>query len=465
MTEHDIFAKHRPEVGDSETTGQNEFLVRHSQLRTLGGATLIWHGIAMRMKPEDFQMGTRIGLGANWPFGYDELERHYAKAEATLQVAGDVGDPGHPPRSSPFPLPAMPFELDDGPFINAMRRRGATVQRQCIARNTASINGRSQCQSTGTCRYCPFGARFTGDQLLEDVAKRPGVQVISATAALRLIFSTQTSAAALEARNTQSGKTIRIEADRFVVCGGGIESPKLLINSRSRWWPSGVGNHGEMLGKFFFTHPLLVMMGRRSPNPKRVTKELGYPTATSRYYDDAAFQRDGKFTVQCWGLGHDLGTMMIDGAKRGDIERRIEAENTTSLAILADEVPEAGNTVGLAARVDRYGLPRTRIHYTWGARTHSQLARIKKAVTSLAGGSVWVPLAAMMDPSLANWAPRAGERTPDWYLPVLASRSVRCTPVLNSNSRFGENTSVGLRVCSSRIWNRLVPVADSYTAM
>ena len=215
------------------------------------------------------------------------------------------------------------------------------------------------------------------------VATHPQMQVISSMAAQHLVFSDASTAAFLEARDVVTGDSVRIEAERFIICGGGIESPKLLLNSQNPWWPQGVGNRSGCLGRFFFTHPLIVAIGSRAPNPNRVTKELSYPTATSRYYDDPAFQQSGKFTIQCWGLGHDLGTMMIDGFSRQNIEERIEHQNRTSLAILIDEVPEWENRVGLAPGLDRHGLPRTEVRYTWGPRIHLQLSQIKNTATAV----------------------------------------------------------------------------------
>lgn len=66
-----------------------------SYSRTLGGSTLHWLGVCLRMLPEDFELHSRYGVGRNWPIGYDELEPYYREAEYELGVAADVAEQTH----------------------------------------------------------------------------------------------------------------------------------------------------------------------------------------------------------------------------------------------------------------------------------------------------------------------------------------------------------------------------------
>src|SRR5262249_17374409 len=145
--------------------------------------------------------------------------------ERTLQVAGDASDPGHPPRSGPFPLPAFRQQESDGPFIFAMSRCGYSTQHICISRNSRPINGMPQCQTTGTCSYCPIGGRFTGDQLIDRLEDRPGsFSLYTRVSGRRLCFSTRQRASGLEIIDQKTGEVSTVQASVFVVCGGGIET-------------------------------------------------------------------------------------------------------------------------------------------------------------------------------------------------------------------------------------------------
>jgi len=75
--------------------------------------------------------------------------------------------------------------------------------------------------------------------------------------------------------------------------------------------------------------------------------------------------------------------MMTSGASRREVQARIAAENGSGLAVLVDEVPDAHNRIAMGRGRDRFGLPRTTIHYTWSARIESQLDRIKSQVAGI----------------------------------------------------------------------------------
>src|SRR4051795_5616513 len=66
-----------------------------SYTRLLGGSTLHWLGVSLRMLPEDFQLHARYGVGRDWPLGYDALEPYYRAAERELGVSADVADQAH----------------------------------------------------------------------------------------------------------------------------------------------------------------------------------------------------------------------------------------------------------------------------------------------------------------------------------------------------------------------------------
>jgi choline dehydrogenase-like flavoprotein len=56
-----------------------------------------------------------------------------------------------------------------------------------------------------------------------------------------------------------------IRARAFVVAAGPIECPRLLLLSTSDWFPTGLGNHSDLVGRFFNVHPgVQLQFGRES---------------------------------------------------------------------------------------------------------------------------------------------------------------------------------------------------------
>jgi choline dehydrogenase-like flavoprotein len=56
--------------------------------RMLGGRTNHWGRMSLRFGPDDFRGQSLDGLGADWPFGYDELAPWYDKVERLIGVFG-----------------------------------------------------------------------------------------------------------------------------------------------------------------------------------------------------------------------------------------------------------------------------------------------------------------------------------------------------------------------------------------
>jgi choline dehydrogenase-like flavoprotein len=93
----------------------------------VGGPSVFYGGVSMRMRKEDFESDPDIvgDSGASWPFGYEELEPFYARAEQILNVAGDAGrDPTEPRRSSSYPQSLNAFPPAFGYKLRLKQRQG-----------------------------------------------------------------------------------------------------------------------------------------------------------------------------------------------------------------------------------------------------------------------------------------------------------------------------------------------------
>jgi choline dehydrogenase-like flavoprotein len=63
--------------------------------RAVGGTTVHFTAVAVRLRPDDFRVRSTDGVAVDWPFGYDELAPYYAEVERALPVSG--------PRRSTYP--------------------------------------------------------------------------------------------------------------------------------------------------------------------------------------------------------------------------------------------------------------------------------------------------------------------------------------------------------------------------
>src|SRR5262245_53860218 len=75
----------------------------------VGGNTKVYGAALPRFRQKDFEaVEHEGGTSPAWPIRYEDLEPYYTRAEAIYRVHGESGDdPTEPPRSSPYPFPAV----------------------------------------------------------------------------------------------------------------------------------------------------------------------------------------------------------------------------------------------------------------------------------------------------------------------------------------------------------------------
>ncbi|WP_419898819.1 GMC oxidoreductase [Roseomonas sp. USHLN139] len=184
--------------------------------RMLGGATSIWGGRCVPLDPIDLERRAWVE-NSGWPIGWEELQRHYPAALAACDagswgptVAEALGEAA-PPSIAGF---AHPDILSDG------------LER--FSRPT------------------DFG-RAAHDRL----AAAPEVQLLLHAQALKLV-APRGPVERLEAASAP-GRSFTIRARRYVLAGGGLEVPRLLMASDGSR-RGGLGNEGGALGRFYMCH-------------------------------------------------------------------------------------------------------------------------------------------------------------------------------------------------------------------
>lgn len=263
----------------------NVFEWGHQRLFGVGGTTLHFEGMMMRPTEDDLQNRTKFGYGRDWPIGYPELEPWLARAEIETGVSGAEDNPYASERSGPFPMPPLAFSYFDkqvfAPALSALGMVGHSLPR-CV--NSQPYRGRSACLSCRICKFCPSGARFSPDRVLLPVlAKYPNVTILH-SASLRKLET------AADGKRIEAAHVIRladktpmvVQADRYVLAMGGVETPRmLLLSGDDHDHREGLGNAGGQLGRGFSDHlfpAVTVDVGRR------VGSRPGYETMMTDYF-------------------------------------------------------------------------------------------------------------------------------------------------------------------------------------
>ncbi len=383
---------------DCDNVGPHDLVLPNSRLFVEGGTTLHWEGCCPRLAPEDFAKASACGIGVDWPFGYDYLEPFYEAAEALIGVSADW-QRSAVPRAKPLPLPAIQPNMIDRQLIGACDALGWSAEQIPIARYVVPYQGHAACQSTGTCRYCPVGGRFSGEQLISALHTHPRASVLRGVVT-RIVMRHRREAAGVTFRDTATGHDRLIEADHVIVCAGALESTKLLLASGTADWPGGLGDGGGHLGRNLVAHPLLKMRVGRTLNPDRVAQEIHFPSWCTREYDGAKYQKSGKVIIFPFGGPTvDISRRIAEGQSFKTIDAAVSGPAEMLLAGLCEMNPAAGNRIELATGKTKMGLPRTRIHFEWEATSLQGAMAHQGTMAGLARKMGWEPIDFQIDQS------------------------------------------------------------------
>jgi choline dehydrogenase-like flavoprotein len=236
-----LFDKRVRRLAEFESTGDTDYPVSKTRGRILGGTSNFWTGRSERFHPSDLEKNPYIPNDNPWPTTYDELDPYYEKAEKTLRVRGGPFSEYTPPRKSPLPLPPKP---DISYLKSLLGGVGVTVDDSPTATPAR-------------------GVRFFQVQreILPDFLASPHAALICGATVTRLIPNSDRRIVGAEVRTLGGEKKIA-RAKIYVVAGGGIETPRLLLFSRSESFPSGIGNAYDIVGRGFNDHPGINLYGK-----------------------------------------------------------------------------------------------------------------------------------------------------------------------------------------------------------
>jgi len=378
---------------DAYSTEGRHYPLNAARVKGVGGSTLHWQGMVMRLHERDFEMQTRYGVGTDWPIDYDDLQSYYADAERAFGVAGAMDNPYAPPREEPFPLPAFPPSYSDSLFAEACERLEIDMHSVPNARNSEPYDDRAPCLGYGTCKpICPSGAKYTAESHVAK-AEAAGARVIDRVPVQRLEHDDagETIDAAVYA--TPDGTEHRQTAGQFVLACGGVENARLLLLSASEQYPDGLANSSGAVGRFFMDH-LFAGAGGRLDEPTR-QNHVGFNTSeTHQFYDDTEPVEGLKLEF----LNYAGPSPVIEalGAETwGDelVEQLNESYGThVAVGGLVEQLPDAENRITLDPdRRDDHGNPVPHVEWSLGERTERAIRRaneIQHAILEELGASI-----------------------------------------------------------------------------
>jgi choline dehydrogenase-like flavoprotein len=216
----------------------------------VGGNSKLYGAVLIRYRAEDFApISYREGTTPGWPFGYDELEPWYTRAEKLYRVRGALGtDRTEPRHSEPYPFPPVPDEPAIAKVRDRMKRAGLHPFPLPLGVDIEKWLNRAKTPwdafpDTGTGK---MDAECCG---INEALRHANVELRENAKVERLMLDADGKRIA-KVETVISGEQTTIGARLVILSAGAVNSAALLLASSDK----GIANRSGAVGRHFMNH-------------------------------------------------------------------------------------------------------------------------------------------------------------------------------------------------------------------
>ncbi|HWH02515.1 MAG TPA: GMC family oxidoreductase [Gemmatimonadales bacterium] len=378
--------------------------------RMVGGRTNHWGRISLRFGPYDFRHKSMDGLGDDWPITYDDVAPYYDQVDRLVGVFGSrEGLPNEP--DGLFLPPPKPrcYELM---VKDAADRLHVTCIPSRLSILTQSINGRAHCHYCGQCsRGCMVNANFSSTNVLIAPALKTGkLTLVTHAMAREVTMGKDGRANGVSYIDKTTGTERHVSAKVVVLAASACETSRLLLNSRSSLFPSGLGNEGGKVGKYLTDTTGTDVSGYIPKMEDHVPHNHdgvgGMHVYMPWWLDNKTLDFPRGYHIEVWG-----GTSVPTNGLLSGIES-YPGGGGYGKQLKSDYRKYYGAYVGFSGRgemipnedsyceldpgtVDQWGIPVLRFHWKWTDHEYLQCKHMQETFRSLVdemGGTVFDPM-------------------------------------------------------------------------
>ena len=286
-------------------------------------------------------------------------------------------------------MPAIPQTFLDEAYARALTGTEYELRATPQARNSVSGNGRPACCGNASCiPICPIGAKYDATVHLS-LAERNGALVHPQTTAMRVEVGTEGRVTAIRFKRWDGSEGVA-SGKVFVHAAHAIETPRLLLHSRSEALPNGVANRSGQVGRNLMDHPtqLSWALSREPVWPYRGPLS----TSSIETFRHGAFRKDRPaMRIEIgndgwsWPKGAPVSTaaeLARQGLRGSELNAalRDQAARHVRLASQVEQLPDPDNRVTLDSNErDMYGVPLPRLAYRLDDYVRTGLAAARAA--------------------------------------------------------------------------------------
>jgi len=360
--------------------------------RQVGGRSIMWGRQSYRWSDLDFEANLREGIAVDWPIRYADIEPWYDHVEEFAGISGEALGLAQLPDSKFLP----PMELNcTERFVRSELakhfggERVLTIGRAAIL--TQDHHGRAACHYCGPCeRGCITRSYFSSLNATLPAAEKTGRMTLRPFSVVHsVIFDAKTRrAAGVRVIDGQTKAAVEFRAKVVFLCASALESVRILFNSATSEFASGLANSSGELGHNLMDHVTAggatalipgnedrFELGRR-PNgtymPRFRNVKSKYPDFLRGYGFQGGAHREG------WNRG------IMQTGFGSDFKKSLSKPGPWRFSFggFGECLPNHNNYVELdKEKVDAWGIPTLKIHSGW---SENELALRKDMAISAA---------------------------------------------------------------------------------
>jgi choline dehydrogenase-like flavoprotein len=411
----------------------------------VGGKSLTWGGITLRLSDAEFQAAERDGHGASWPIRHADLAPYYTRLEALLQIHGQCDGLPQLPDPSGAPKPALPLTPAERHLQRCIQRDldlPLIPSRGFALRRAADGPWPRSCSQGGALKV----ALATGRVQLQSEAVVSHVQVDPRSG----------RATGVEWIHGRTRQRQRSEAPLVVLCASTIESLRLLLHSQQ---VGGLEEVSGLLGQGLMDHVSASCFFALPEQPTPGATELS--GAGSCFIPNTVNLGTPESDVSTFRRGYGLWC----GIQRFDPPQLLKRQRDAAVGFLighGEVLSRPENRVSLhAERTDAWGIPIAHIHCRWSANEQQMVEHMQarmQAVVGSAGGRI-APLAdlfvmPLIEPLVrGSLAMAPGAAPPGYYIHELGGAPMAASETQGVLTPWNQLwRTPNLLVCDGSAW-------------
>ena len=229
-----------------------------NRFREFGGSGNYWGGRCVPLDKIDFIKKKWI-KNSGWPIKFNEIVKYYKEASKFLDI-------------SPYDKERNFFKKDFNEIIKKLDDKYLTSKKL-------------ECWSP----LLNFKKKFL------KIIKKNNIFVIDNSHLIKI--NTDSNKVTNIDCKTEN-KSFKVKCHKYVLASGGIENPRILLNSKNKFHPAGVGNSCDLVGRFYMSHHTGILLNLNPFNRKNIfydyLKDSKGIYQRSRWWLNDKFQKQKK---------------------------------------------------------------------------------------------------------------------------------------------------------------------------